>query len=255
MAPKAHIGEKLFTQRCVVALSRAGFIAKEMAPLTIGIRRAGFSAVQQFRDLYTSYLLEDPSSAEAMIGAVVKDLVRAQQKVTESQEILSPTIVFPMLCTAGGAGDAVCRPAFGDVRIIYAADLPTHWQFIDDAQLTHWGVDADELHNIAVANLKRRTRNIQPTTVPGNLPLKLYAECDGFDAARALILPDLEPDAPAFTFAVPNRNQLLYLPATGLPEAFVGALRAQVELDHETMDHAVSPHLWTLRGGTYEQLV
>jgi hypothetical protein len=240
----------MFTERCLVALSKDGFIVKEVGPLTIGIRKAGFSAVQEFRDLYSAYLLEDPRQVETLIAGVVSDLSRKQSKVTESQEIMSPAVVFPMLRKSEAVGsDSVSQTAFGGVRIVYAADLPTHWQFIDQELLDAWEVTLDTLHQLALDNLRRRTAPLSPTVIPGDPPFKIFATADGFDAARALILSEIEPMAQSFTFAVPTRSQLLYVPSSRLPDAFTLALRAQVEQDYQTLDHPVSPHLWTMSGG------
>lgn len=255
MVRTGQMGERLFTERCIVALSKAGFIAKQIGPLTIGIRRGSFSAVQEFRDLYAAYLLEDPGTGEAMIAAAVGDLARKHSRVTQSQELLSLGVVFPMLRrTTSLAPDSISNPWIEGISVVYAADLPTHWQFIDEPILNQWGVGPKELHELAVANLVNRTREMQPTTIPGNPPFKMFSSGDGFDAARALILEQIEPETQGFTFAVPTRNQLLYVPAAEVPEAFGAALRAQVEQDFDTMDHPVSRHLWRLEGGSIEQV-
>ncbi len=241
------MGERLFTQRCVVALSKAGFAAKEVAPLTIGIRRRSFTAVQEFRDLYASYLLEEPADAENMISKAVADLSAQHSQVNRSQELLSLGVVFPMFkATRSLAPDAIATPWTDDISVVYAADLPTHWQFIEEPILNQWGVGPSELHDLAVRNLVKRTRQMEATVIPGNPPFTMYSSGDGFDAARALILPELEPDAEAFTLGVPTRNQLLYVAAGELPEAFGAALRAQVEQDFDTLDHPVSQRLWRL---------
>ena len=168
---------------------------------------------------------------------------------------MSPSIVFPMLRASASVGsDAISRVAFGDVSIVYAADLPTHWQFIDEDLLSAWEVDIDALHKLALDNLLRRTRDVRPTVIPGGIPFKIYSVMDGFDAARALILAELEPTASGFTFAVPTRNQLLYVPSGEVPDAFALALRAQVEQDHQTLDHPVSPCLWRSMDGIIEPI-
>jgi uncharacterized protein YtpQ (UPF0354 family) len=255
MRTNTHMGERLFTQRCIVALSKAGFIAKEMGLLTIGIRRSSFSAVQEFRDLYASYLLEEPTEAEKMIAAAVADLSSTHKQVTHSQELLSLGIVFPMLRrTKSLAPDAIATTWVEGVSVVYAADLPTHWQFIDEPILNQWGVGPSELHGLAVSNLLRRTQAMEASVLPGNPPFKMYSTGDGFDAARALILAELEPTATALTFGVPTRNQLLYVPSGTLPEAFGAALRAQVEQDFHTLDHPVSQHLWHLEDGVVSQV-
>ena len=249
------MGERLFTQRCVVALSKAGFIAKEMGALTISIRRRAFSAVREFRDLYASYLLEDPALGETMIRNAVADLARTHSRVTLSQELLSLGVVFPMLrASASLAPDAIATQWIDGISVVYAADLPTHWQFIDEAILNQWGVGPAELHDLALTNLRQRTESMEPTVIPGNPPFKMYSSGDGFDAARALILQDLEPTTPSIVFAVPTRNQLLYVPSMDLPDAFGEALRAQIEQDFHTLDHPVSQHLWRLSAGAIEQL-
>ncbi len=257
MPTKKHLSEKDFTDRCLVALAQGGFIGVSREALTIKISRSGYKGVVELRNIYQAYLLESPGAAEKMLRAFVKDLQSSLAEADKARSELSGAqsleLLRPMLKRESASGEGELKTPFGpEVSVVYAVDLPTAWRFVDRDTAASWSMSQEEIHARAVDNLLEQTRALEPVVLPGSPSIRMYQTGDGFDAARALILDRLHPEAQAFTFTAPNRDQLLYVATATtarLPRVFLEALRQQAEQDYHTLDNALSPHLWRWRRG------
>ena len=253
MVSSKHMNEFAFSERCAVALGRRGFKATVDEPLLLSLKRGSYDGQHSLKNLYHSYLLESPDDAKTLIRTFADALAASLEEAAQAQESLTREeglrLLLPMLKLADKTGDALARPFGPGVSIDYAVDLPTAWRFVDAKLAEAWGESIDMLHTRALDNLLASTKAVEPAIIPGAMTLAVYSVGDGFDAARVLILDRLHPDAKAFSFTIPTRDQLLYLPAAGLPGAFAEALRSQAEQDCENLDNPLSPHLWRYAPG------
>lgn len=254
---KKHLGEAEFTSRCIEAFTALGFKATRLESLKLRLERGDYDAEHAFRNLYQSHLLEDPAHTLELIGEAAARLDHSLSEAARDRQALSLDqalgLLYPMIRAEAEVGAETVRQGFADeLVVVYAVDLPTAWRFVDDALLGSWGLSLEALHQRAVDNLEALTAQIEPLVIPGKVSMTIYAAGDGFDAARALLLERLHPDVEAFTFAMPTRDQLLYIPDGWLPQSVVEALRMQVEQEHHAMDRPLSPEVWRWTAGGTE---
>lgn len=81
----------------------------------------------------------------------------------------------------------VAREFVADVRIMYALEFKEGAQLVSHGMMKTWGMDADRLHQRALANLDRAHGEIAVKPV-GKLPwLKVIETDDGYAASRVLL--------------------------------------------------------------------
>jgi uncharacterized protein YtpQ (UPF0354 family) len=99
---------------------------------------------------------------------------------------------------------ALTHRALGDDLVVcYVIDDDATMVFVTRAHLKAWRKSEDDIHHIAIANLRRRTTNVMDASASR---AAVYHEGDGFDAARVLLL-DHDRVAGALV-AMPDRDQL-----------------------------------------------
>lgn len=101
------------------------------------------------------------------------------------------------------------------LEINMVIDYPNTMAYVTDDMLATTSKPADELLDIALANLRRTTPPDFLTRVSEELDIHVGHCGDGYDAARALLLEDLLPDCPAgFWVVVPSREELAVWPVS-----------------------------------------
>lgn len=145
----------------------------------------------------------------------------------------------------GRFGDAglVHRPLHRDLVVVYAVDDGQSMLFVCRAHLERWGRSLDDLHGLAMVNLRARSDTRQLVSDTGE-PV-LVRSGDGYDAARALLV---EPDR-GLLVALPDRDTLWLAPSTGQDLA---ALMATTEDLARGAPHPVSPRLWRVTADGFE---
>lgn len=105
----------------------------------------------------------------------------------------------------GRFGDSalVTRDWGSDLAIVYVVDDPDTMTYVCRAHLKHWHRSAEDVHQLALQNLRRRAGNAAEAFASANAPILLQTG-DGYDAARALLLPDEPPTL----VAMPDRDVL-----------------------------------------------
>jgi len=147
----------------------------------------------------------------------------------------------------GRFGDStlVSRPLTDDLCVTYVIDGPHCMTFVCRAHLRRWGRTDDDLHNLALANLRARCGGTpDPADEPG-----LYATGDGYDAARMLLLDPERCDG--LLVAVPDRDVLW----VGAEEnADLASIMAVNEDLNRRASHPVSPSVFRIRSGGLERV-
>ncbi len=101
----------------------------------------------------------------------------------------------------------VARPFADGLVVVYVLLGFQQLLYVTVGACQVWDIDPDELHRLALENLRRRTERLL-SALGG--PRRIYAHLDGFEAARILI-PDLvaPPDVREALWAVPDEHLLL----------------------------------------------
>ena len=135
-----------------------------------------------------------------------------------------------------------------DTVIVFVMDMPHYTVSISTEQMIRWGVTADELEEIARANLDRYAPNLDVQVVRSNEGGRaaIISMHDGYDAAR-LLLGDLHSRLSAqlgktFYVAAPARD--MFLAMTGDPEPFVERLRARAEQEYHRLPYPICADLF-----------
>lgn len=130
------------------------------------------------------------------------------------------------------------------LALTYVLDGDRTIAYMPNDVLDKWGIDLDELHDLAISNLVQHSQAIQGHAAQdeeGNINLILFQTLDGYDATR-LLLPSLheklrEHLGSPFVAALPNRDILLCFRND---EANVARIRAQVAEDYRSRPYQVT---------------
>lgn len=131
-----------------------------------------------------------------------------------------------------------------DLATVYVLDGGICMVFVCRAHLQRWRKTVAEVHNLAVANLRRLgDAGLEQAAARGE-NVRLHSG-DGFDAARVLLLAD----APGLLVAIPDRDTLWVGPEQTQDLA---QLMATTEAIAETAAHPVSSAVYRLKDGRLE---
>jgi hypothetical protein len=160
--------------------------------------------------------------------ALVRDRVMPLLRRREDVELFAP---YPP------ALHPVWRPLAADVAVTYGIAGPDAYTVVTRGTLDAWGLSADALHAVAVANLRRHTQHVL-AEIGG--PRRRYEHLDRYDATRVLA-PDLvvPPDVQDPVVALPEETVLLIAPAAQAP-----ALAAEAAARYAGAGRPLAPGLY-----------
>lgn len=139
-------------------------------------------------------------------------------------------------------------PFVNGTVVVFVLDLPHMTVSVTTEQMVRWGVDAEELEDIARRNLDRYVPELSVQIVESREGGKaaIVSEQDGYDAARLLLSglhrrlgPQLGGD---FYVATPARD--MFIAFTGGPEPFVRRLTGRVSQDFRRLPYPITDHLF-----------
>lgn len=152
--------------------------------------------------------------------------------------------------------EAARTPMPGRLAAIYAVDRGDAFTIVRPEDLERWDTTAGSLHDVALANLLRRTNEEEPLLCEpsGEQNLCGWASADGYDATR-MIVPELreqieeELGGPA-AYAAPMEHVFIALPLGVLEDAETERLfRLKVERDFQTSDDPLTRDVFVERRG------
>jgi len=205
--------------------------------------------IASLENLYRLAQLQ-PDTLQRQTERWVVELLRAADApdITANLEEVSER-VLPMILPeeASRAQGTFTRPLVPGLVIAYAVDSDRTIAYISEARFAEWKISADELHELALNNLSRRSAEINAHAAQdeqGRVSLMLFQTMDGYDSSR-LLLPSLynrlrEYLGGPFGAAIPNRDILLCFrddPQT------IDRLRPQVSADFDRMPHQITDKL------------
>jgi len=151
-------------------------------------------------------------------------------------------------------------PFVNGTVVVFVLDMPHSTVSITVEQVVRWGLQPDDLEQIAKDNLARYTPELKVQLVDSNEGGRaaIVAAQDGYDAARLLLdslherlAPELKGD---FYVATPARD--LFLAMSVDPDEFVSRLHKRVERDFRRLPYPITNQLFVVTrdgiAGTFE---
>jgi len=158
--------------------------------------------------------------------------------------------ILPMVLP-GSAADSykgtVTSTFVEGLLVAYAIDQDRTISYIPQERFSHWKMDLEELHALAIENLVAKSESLAAHAAEdddGEVNLILFQTMDGYDASRVL-LPTLHERlrpylGSPFGAAIPNRDILLCFRNDA---ETVARLKSQVGEDYRQMPHQVTDQL------------
>lgn len=145
----------------------------------------------------------------------------------------------------GRFGDSALayRKLSEDLATVYVIDDPHTMVFVCRAHLQRWHRGVEDIHQLAIANLRRHGGE-QLQHLTGDQPVLLQSG-DGYDAARVLLLPERD----GMLVALPDRDVLW---VGNEHNQDLGKLMAQAGSMAQAAAHPVSDRLYRVRDGYLE---
>jgi hypothetical protein len=190
------------------------------------------SAIDRFANTYAQ--TEEPDRREE-VRAVLKDahfLAAAQEQMARSPKAAENAILS--------------RPLAGDLSIIYVVDKPDATKFVNHSIMEKLGLTPDELHKLAMANLKTALTTLPHQALEGSPRVFVVVAGDDYEASRMLVddlwtapAKEVEGDLIA---AAPCRHRVLFT-GSKHPED-VAVLRTLAGKLSETEHHPLTKTLF-----------
>jgi len=143
------------------------------------------------------------------------------------------------------------QPLVADLLVAYAFDLPAAFQMVTIADLQRLELSADELHQIALANLRK---HIDDVRIEGDAPVSMMTL--GGDLGSCLLLLDevwesLAAEVPGqLVVSVPTRSILLFT-SSDSPEGLSLLRELTTGAWERESTHRLSDQLIVRRGGSW----
>jgi uncharacterized protein YtpQ (UPF0354 family) len=201
-------------------------------------------------NIYRMSMLK-PEDIRHNVERWVVELLRAGENTPDREtsfEDLRDRILPMILPENSPSHDGVVSESLVEgLRIGYAIDNDRTIAYIPESHFAKWGVSQDDLHDVAIENLIRRSEQMSAHAAQdedGNISLIIFQTMDGYDASRVL-LPTLheklrEHLGSPFCAGIPNRDILLCFRND---EETVARLRSQIQEDYRKMPHQVTDQL------------
>jgi hypothetical protein len=138
------------------------------------------------------------------------------------------------------------QPWHDGLHIVYWLDTDRGQRPLPQSRFAAWGITLDQLHCAARSILFHRSRHADLAPLPAFPTVERLSVGDGFDAARALVLEEIDWQraADGLRVAIPDAATLLIQPLS----APAADLRAAAEALHAAAAHPLSAACFTQRG-------
>jgi hypothetical protein len=250
--------------RKVLELARARFPLLDCQPAPDFQIRVGESKVNLF-NFYRSYI-NAPEQFESIVLPALTTVVQVQEWGKEQTEPPLDAVsgrIMPMLYPeeiwSSRFANFVGLPWVGGLVILYVVDEHNAYWYIRDELRAQWGLEVDQLHELALANLNRyfQERPMEFTVAGEDEGPRVLipARPDAYNTARLLSRQFHEGLrqllGKEFAVGIPSRD---FFVAVSLESgAAVDHVRQKVEDDFRQMDHPLSDKLlFVTRDGVTE---
>ncbi len=149
----------------------------------------------------------------------------------------------------------VYRQFLAELIIVYTIAEERSIAFINEDHLERWRIAEHELHEQALANLRRRTADLRYTTVgEGEQRLFIFNSADGYDASRLLLTDTLTQWARMLpgqiVIGIPNRDFLIAF--SDANQEVLQAVAMQIQTD-AAQPGGLTEQLFTLAKGAIRE--
>ena len=241
--------------RQVIELVRARFPLVKIARAEQNFSLRVNGHVASLENLYRMALLR-PDDVKHHVERWAVELLRAAEGTPDQGAPFDEVKdrVLPMVVpetkaksSEADAASVVTQPLVPGLQVAYAIDSDRTIAYIPRAAFKRWKLSVDELHEIAIENLVKRSESINAHAAAdddGAVNLILFQTMDGFDASR-ILLPTLhgrlrEHLGSPFVAGIPNRDILLCFRND---EQTVERLSEKISEDYRQMPHQVTDKL------------
>lgn len=216
--------------------------------------RLGDSTINLF-NLYRSYA-QIPDRFEEIVEPALDTLVevqgwsesRVRPPLEDVRDRIMP-MLYPESVWQEQFAEFVAQPWIAGMVILYVVDEHDAYWYIREDLLEEWGIDIDDLHDIALLNLDRYfDENSMEFTLTGEDEgprLLLPHRSDAYNTARLLSV-DFHSSMQSilgreFVVGVPNRD--FFVAASLDSNEMINHIRKKVLDDFDRMDHPLSSRL------------
>lgn len=210
-----------------------------------------------FYDSYRNHPAELDTIVATMVRVLTEELPnREEQTYEELSERIYPMLKpISMLAAVRERGlpMLIYRDFLAELIITYVVDEPRSVTFINEVHLERWSISVQDLHEQALANLRRRTAEQVDyiTTNEGDQRLFIFNSQDGYDATR-LLLPDMLAEwarqlPGRIVIGIPNRDFLIAF--SDANDEILRNVAQQIQLDSVNRQYSLTDQLFTLEAG------
>jgi uncharacterized protein YtpQ (UPF0354 family) len=248
----AYIERRLSLEDAIEVLGREG--------MQLRLRVNGVETTAGLSNFYKAYA-RDPSE----IDTIARNFVAATLGLAPDREVSDFTEladrIYPMLkpiellvtVRERRLPMLAYREFLAQLIVTYVIDEQRSVTFINDDHLERWGVGQTDIHEQAIANLRRRTheRVDYVTAGEGDQRLYIFNSGDGYDATRLLLGDVLATWAQALpgnlVIGIPNRDFLIGF-SDANPE-ILEQIAQQIQADAAGREYGLTEQLFTLESG------
>lgn len=245
----AYIEKRLSIEDAIELIGRDG--------LRLQLRVHDAELTADLSNFYSAYA-RDP----AQLDTIVRNFISATINMTPDREISDFAAladkIYPMLKPIAllvtvrerGLPMLAYREFLADLIITYVIDEQRSVAYINEDHLDRWGVDLQEVHAHAIANLRRRTHQQVDYIITGEGEQRIFIfnSGDGYDATRLLladVLTTWARELPGhLVIGVPNRDFMI-----GFSDAnpdILQRIAQQVQADAAAREYGITDQLFTL---------
>jgi uncharacterized protein YtpQ (UPF0354 family) len=235
----------------------------DRAGMELRLRASGADVTADLTNFYSAYT-RDPAQLDVVFETFVRVMLGIQPDRSANDYAELSGRIYPMLKPIEMLVEVrerklpmlAYREFLGGLMIAYVIDEDRSVAYINEEHLDRWGVSAQDLHEQALVNLRRKTEQVKYTTVgAGEQRLFIFNSGDGYDAARLLLSEVLDEWARQMpghlVIGVPNRDFLVAF-SDANPE-ILRAVAMQVQADSAQREYGLTEQLFTLVGGVVKE--
>jgi uncharacterized protein YtpQ (UPF0354 family) len=254
----AYMEKRLTLYDEIEVLDRAG--------MELRLRVSGADVTADLSSFYAAYS-RDAAQLDTVVETFARVLLGIQPDRTASDYAELAGRIFPMLkpiellavVRERRLPMLVYREFLADLIIAYTIDEERSVAYINEDHLERWSISAQDIHEQAITNLRRRTLDQVDymTTGEGEQRLFIFNSNDGYDATRLLlsdVLAGWARELPGnLVVGIPNRDFLIAFSDANLD--ILRAITHQVQADAAQREHGLTDQLFTLADGVVKEYV
>lgn len=251
-----------FTEIVRGELIRAGFEVEPRTDLKLTVEDGPNRLELDLQEPFDR-LQDNPGTRDGTVEGIVSDAQeRMEAGISElsfedAKDDLMPLLKARFQIRRFGF-DAVETEQPANLATVYAVDSEDGFTIVTPDDLERWGTTVEEIDEIALDNLARRTDEDEPLLCEpsGGQPLCGWASGDGYDATR-MIVPELRRQIRAeygndepVAYAVPEEHIYVALPLNALRRRNIERpFRLKLQRDFQQSEDPLSPEIFVEENG------